>query len=151
VTDFLDDEASVDVRKKIEEHLSQCAPCRKYLSVARKMDIDLKSLPAGEAPEHVWAMIREKIQTAPVPLQERLRTWWEDVVWGFRPTFVYGSAVAAILVILIVLVPMSSQWGSSQAKSEKEEIANLAYLDEDSGFISEAEQTGSGTVVEHWL
>ncbi len=153
VTDFLDGEASSEKKARVEEHLSGCVSCREYFSIVSKMESGLQSAPVKDAPEHLWGVIRDKIQETPVTFGEMARGWWEDVLWGFRPTFVYGSLAAATLVILIVLVPLVGlHSGSDLASVDKAQIAQVAYLsDDDSAFLQETEKTASGTVLDHWL
>ncbi len=151
MTDYLDGEASADVKKKVEEHLSACAPCREYLAAARKLDAGFKGPMPAEAPERIWMKVRDKIEERRVPVWERVRSWWEEVIWGFRPTFVYSSLAASTLVVALVLIPLAWQMESRMAFSEKEEISHMVYLDENSSVISSAEDVGKGTLVENWL
>jgi hypothetical protein len=79
---------------------------------------------------------------------ESIRGWFEEVLWGFRPTFVYGSVVAAMCVALVMPVGMYRQ--QAIAAADREELMQLVYAD-DSTTIIGAEEIGSGTIVEHWL
>jgi hypothetical protein len=151
LTDYQDGAASASIKSKVEAHLIGCRDCREFLSVARKLEADLKPSPAVQPPAYLWEQIREKIEAKPVSLLDGIQVWWEDVLAGFRPAFVNGSLVAATLVLLVVFVPYLSQRGQGTTSSPVVEISPLAYLDDSGEVASEPGESGYGSAAEYLL
>ena len=151
LTDILDGEATADVKRSVEQHLAGCPACREFLSVARKLEADLKPLPAVQPPAYLWDKIREKVEAEPVSLWDGIQVWWDDVLAGFRPAFVSGSLAAAMLVLLVVFVPYFVQRGPGTVASNVTEISPLAYLDDSGEVALETGEPGFGSVVERYL
>jgi hypothetical protein len=151
LTDIIDGTASAGVKSSVEEHLAGCPACREFLSVARKLEGDLKPSVSLQPPAYLWEQIREKIEAKPVSLLDGIQVWWEDVLAGFRPAFVNGSLVAATLVLLVVFVPYLSQREQGMASSAAVEISPLAYLDDSGEAALEAGEAGYGSAVEYLL
>ena len=145
LTDIIDGEVSVEL------HLAGCPACREFLSVARKLEADLKPSPAVQPPAYLWEQIREKVEAQPVSLLDGIQVWWEDVLAGFRPAFVRGSLAAAMLVLLVGFVPYLAQQGQGTAASNIQEISPLAYLDDANEVALEAGDTGYGSALERLL
>jgi anti-sigma factor RsiW len=55
VSDYLDDELDAETRRRVEEHLALCPPCRIYVEQVRETVQALGALPAGALPEHAVA------------------------------------------------------------------------------------------------
>ena len=149
LTGFLDNELSSDKKALIEKHLVECAPCREFLVAVKKVNDPMRAVDGMEPGAHVWARVRDQVESVPSSVGENIRAWFEEVLWGFRPTFVYGSIVAAMCVALIVPVGLYQQ--QSVAKADKEELMQLVYADDNTATAIGAEAIGSGTAVEEWL
>jgi len=151
LTDIIDEKASVDAKRSVEQHLAGCPACREFLSVARKLEADLEPSPAVQPPAYLWEQIREKIEAQPVSFLDGILVWWEDVLAGFRPAFVRGSLAAAMLVLLVIFVPYLAHQGPGTSASSAQEISSLAYLDDANEVALETGDAGYGTVAEHLL
>ena len=55
VSDYLDDELDADTRRRVEEHLTLCPPCRVYVEQVRETVQALGELPNGALPERAVA------------------------------------------------------------------------------------------------
>jgi anti-sigma factor RsiW len=150
LTDMLDGGVTADRKEAVEEHLAGCSACREVLSVALKLEADLKPSPSVQPPAYLWDRIRDKVEARPASLWEGIQAWWEEVLIGFRPAFVNGSLVAATLVLLVVFVPYFTQHRQGIASSTAD-ISPLAYLDDFGEVALEAGETGYGSAVERFL
>ena len=148
LTDFLDHELPPEKKAVIDSHLAGCASCREFLSAVKKVNDPLQVVSGVEPGGHVWSKIRDEVEAAPSSVTENIRAWFEEVLWGFRPTFVYGSVVAAMFVMLIVPVGVYHQQ-AALAMADKEELVQLVYADDNT--TAGVEAIGSGTAVEEWL
>ena len=151
LTDILDEEASADVKRTVEQHLAGCRECREFLSVARKLEDDLKPSPSVQPPAYLWEEIRDKIEAKPVSPLDGIQVWWEDVLAGFQPAFVRGSLAAAMLVLLVVFVPYMAQRSQGVTPSGNGEISPLAYLEDTNEITLEVGESGYGTAAERLL
>ncbi len=149
LTDFLDSELVPAEKIRIEAHLAGCASCREFLLAVKKINEPLEQQGGIQPPGHVWAKIREEVLVVRPSVLEHVRSWFEEVLWGFRPTFVYGTMVAAMCVVLIVPVGLYQQ--QAVARVETEELMQLVYADDTTTTAIGAETIGSGTAVEYWL
>ncbi len=149
LADFLDNEMTPEKKAVIESHLADCRSCREFLSAVKQVNDPLEALDGLQPGAHVWARVRDQIEARPSPLLEKIRSWFEEVLWGFRPTFVYGSVVAAMCVILVVPAGLYRQ--QAVAAADKEDLMQLVYADDSTTTAIGAETVGSGTVVENWL
>jgi anti-sigma factor RsiW len=55
VSDYLDDELDGETRRRVEEHLALCPPCRIYVEQVRETVRAVGELPADALPEHAVA------------------------------------------------------------------------------------------------
>lgn len=149
LTDFLDNEILSGKKAKIDCHLAQCASCRDFLSAVKKVNDPIHAVNGVEPGVHVWARVRDRIEAKPFSIRESIRGWFEEVLWGFRPTFVYGSIVAAMCVVLVVPAGLYRQ--QVIATADREELMQLVYADDNTTTAIGADMIGNGTVVEHWL
>lgn len=149
LTDFLDNELSSVKKAEIDAHLMECALCRAFLAAVRKVNDPAHAVNDTMPGAHVWAKIREQVEAKPFSVGESVRSWFEEVLWGFRPTFVYGSVVAAMCVALIV--PVGAYHQQVIATADREDLMQLVYADDNTTAAIGAEAIGSGTVFEHWL
>jgi anti-sigma factor RsiW len=135
LTDFIDGRLSSSEQKKVETHLSACPSCSALLMAARQVDNDIKALPVfDQAPAHIWGRVSAKIDE-PVP-------FWQGLFGrsGYSQP-VYGSVVAGLLVILVVVGPVLSHRNSTIAKADVDVVMQLVYADDDNS-LSELEQSG---------
>jgi anti-sigma factor RsiW len=149
LADFLDNELPSVKKAEVDRHLAQCSFCREFLSAVKKVDDPVHAVNDTMPGAHVWAKIREQVEVRPFSVGESVRGWFEEVLWGFKPTFVYGSVVAAMCVALIVPVGVYRQ--QEVAKTDREMLMQLVYADDNTTTAMGAEAIGSGTVVEHLL
>lgn len=149
LSDFLDQEIPSGKKEGIDRHLAGCPSCREFLAAVRKVNDPLREFAGVEPGPHVWARVREQVEARPVSIGANIRGWLEEVLWGFRPTFVYGSLVAAMCVVLVLPAGLYRQ--QVMATAEKEELMQLVYADDDVTSDAGAEMIGSGTLVEDWL
>ncbi len=150
LADFVDDELPAHKKAPVDSHLSACPSCREFLSAVRAVDAELavSAVPVLPPPE-VWENIRQQIEARPLSIGEKVTAWWEDVVWGSRPTFVYGSFASALIVLLVVAVPLVARGPQAGIMSDKE-VLSIAYVDEGALVFSLA-NVGNGTSVENLL
>jgi anti-sigma factor RsiW len=149
LTDFLDNELPSEKKAVADRHLAECAACREFLSAVKKVNDPVHALNDAGPGSHVWAKIREQVEARPFSFGESIRDWFEEVLWGFRPTFVYGSIVAAMCVVLVIPVGMYRQ--QVIAIADREELMQLVYADDEATTVTGADRIGSGTVIEDWL
>jgi anti-sigma factor RsiW len=55
VSDYLDGELDAETRRRVEEHLALCPPCRLYVEQVRGTVRALGRLPEHDLPEHAVA------------------------------------------------------------------------------------------------
>ena len=55
VSDYLDGKLDPETRRRVEEHLALCPPCRVYVEQVRDTVRGLGRLPGDELPEHAVA------------------------------------------------------------------------------------------------
>ena len=149
LADFVDDELPADKKVLIDRHLEGCASCREFLSAVRAVDSELAVPAAPALPQGVWDNIRQQIEARPLSLREKVVAWWEDVVGGSRPTFVYGSFASALIVLLVVALPLVVRGSQAGILSDKE-VLSIAYTDEEAVVFSLG-NVGNGTSVENLL
>ena len=132
LTDFLDDRLSSDKKMAVESHLAVCVPCRELVAAARELDSDImKTSAPAQVPAHVWAKVADKIDAPSF-------TWSDLFGWGTKTRFVYGSALAGLLAVVMVLGPVVSH--QRTAKADLEVAMQLVYADEDAS-LNDADQT----------
>jgi anti-sigma factor RsiW len=149
LADFLDNELPSEKKAEIDHHLAGCSLCREFLAAVRKVNDPVLAVNGDEPGAHVWTNIREQVEARPFSMGESIRAWFEEVLWGFRPTFVYGSVVAAMCVALVMPIGMYRQ--QVVATADREELMQLVYADDNTTTAMGADLIGSGTAVEHWL
>ena len=88
LTDFLDDQLPAGRKALIDRHLMECADCRHFLAAVKKVNDPLWVIDGVEPAPHVWSRVRDQVEAQPVSLGQNIRAWFEEVLWGFRPTFV---------------------------------------------------------------
>ena len=150
LADFADDELPADKKELVDRHLSGCSSCREFLAAVRAVDakLALSAVPALP-PRAVWDNIRQQIEARPLSAGEKIAAWWEDVLWGFRPRFVYGSFASALIVFLVVALPLVVRGPQAVVLSDKE-VLSIAYADEEALAFS-LDNVGNGTSVENLL
>jgi anti-sigma factor RsiW len=149
LADFLDHELPSEQKVRIDQHLAACPLCREFLAAVKHVNDPLQAVDGLEPGAHVWDRIRDQVEATPFSITERVRGWFEEVLWGFKPTFVYGSVVAAMCVMLIIPVGLYRQ--QMVAAADKEELVQLVFADDVVAAGTGTEMIGSGTVVENWL
>jgi len=102
LTDYLDKEAGAKVKLQVEEHLRACVECRRFEQEVRQDAVlPFKNAVKPQAPDAVWANIRERIsrrQSRRVSLldliAEKLKVFTLP-----KPAIVFASAVAVFLIV----------------------------------------------------
>lgn len=150
LADFADDELSTDKKALVDRHLDACPSCREVLKAVRAVDAQfvISEVPVLP-PEEIWDNIRQQIEARPVSPLEKVAAWWEDMLRGGRPTFVYGSFASALIVLLVVALPLVVTGPQVGGLSDTDILA-IAYLDEETSFFSLGD-VGNGTSVENLL
>jgi len=93
---FLDDELSYKKRRQMEQHISECAECRREAEKMREMIGIVGSISRPEAPVQLWEGTRRKLETvSETPARKRI---FKMPVWGFVP------AAAALLLALTYIL-----------------------------------------------
>jgi hypothetical protein len=63
LSEYLDGDLDPRDEAALEAHLVDCATCRATLAELRAVVARASALPVGEPPEHLWAGIRQRIET----------------------------------------------------------------------------------------
>lgn len=117
--EYLDGELADADRRTAEEHLSSCAACRKELERSRKLDVLLRKVPAGAAPDADRFLHAVRARSR--------RPWWP-----------MAAAAAAMLGVLTLILP------SVRTRSPEEIRAGLASYARkpDSRFEEDVRKSG---------
>jgi len=108
--EYLDDEVSLNVKREMEAHLTDCRSCARELASIRKLAVQLGSSPIPKVPSELWGAIEHQL---PGPTCAKHRRWY---AFATRRRF----ALAASFLLLIGLGAMTMIWsdgGASQANA----------------------------------
>ncbi|MGE5280405.1 MAG: anti-sigma factor family protein [Deltaproteobacteria bacterium] len=133
LTDFMDEETSEDVRRRIKEHLERCDACRAFEAAVRATAVrPLEAAGRAEVPARLWPRITSRIYAdglrpaAAGPL-ERIKNFF----FRPRPVFVLSSVAAlALFAVLAVRLPYLTGRVERQRLAERaleEEVDYFAY------------------------
>lgn len=101
LSDYLDDELSQDERLAIENHLTECAECRRTLQDLQRIVATAASLPPQPPATDLWTGIADRLETRVVPFDRGRRrfafTLPELVAASVLLTVLSGGAVAWLM------------------------------------------------------
>ncbi len=95
----IDEEATEQQKRLLDFHLMGCDSCKRALLMSKDISSQTRDLPAPIPPENLEDMVREMIRRTQDTHQSRQR---------FRRIFLAAPAVAALLILSITLIPLSS-------------------------------------------
>lgn len=95
----IDGEATNQQKRLLDFHLMGCGSCRKALLMSKDISIQTRDLPAPAPPENLEEMVRELVSRTQDTHQSRFK---------FRRIFLAAPAVAALLILSLTLIPVSS-------------------------------------------
>jgi predicted anti-sigma-YlaC factor YlaD len=112
ITDYMDGEASAEIRQQVKAHLAVCAQCREFEQVLRqKVVAPFENLEAVKPPETVWQGIKETIteeseaqESVPQQVPETIRRMFDFLRQSFavrRPAFALSTAFSILLVVFL--------------------------------------------------
>jgi len=109
LTDYLDNEAPEDLKNVIEQHLTACDECRKFLSLVQKTVIQPLAVAKRDVLSNdvIWSRLQEEIHAkedyiegpeAEMGIIERFKS----LLFTPKPAFVLATFLAVIATILIL-------------------------------------------------
>lgn len=146
LTDFLDDQLSSGIKKKVESHLDQCVQCREFLhSLQEAAVLPFKQAQESLPPEFVWQRIKAGISGIPLPERAPVQAPGGFFGWlAHAPRPVYVLAALLVLVSAFFIRGRINTRNSGQA----EYAEYYASLSEES-FNNEGDSYG--TLIEEYF
>ena len=95
----IDGEATEQQNRLLDFHLMGCYSCKKALLMSKDISSQTRDLPSPTPPENLEDMVREMISKTQNTHQSKQK---------FRRIFLAAPAVAALLILSITLIPVSS-------------------------------------------
>ncbi len=105
-----------------KQHLARCPECRREFNWLRTLIQDFKSLKLPSPEPAMWENMAHRIQTSLMVgrFEEEEGRWFRLFTgWFNRPSFVYGVAAAAVLMVAVM-------WGTPHFKSPLKEMFPLS-------------------------
>ena len=120
---YCDDELPVSLRQAFENHVRQCAPCRRQFEASRQLWQDVAAVPPPEMRRSVWPAVARRLGFR---LGSRLDQRREPAVWTWPQR---GLAAAAALAGVLIGFGIG---GSPEAVNVNAETvtASTDYLEE---------------------
>ena len=129
LTDYVDAEADEKIKEQVNFHLLACPDCRSFVKeVESDLTVPFKEAAREEVPVHLWAAIKERIESESRPIAEPERT--ESPVGRWLRALSFPRLAPALMgVALLVLVwsAITPDGVINQAK-EDDEQEYLVYL-----------------------
>ena len=85
---YCDDELPVSLRQAFDDHIRQCAPCRRQLEATRRLWQEVEGVPTPEMRQSVWPSVARRL------VRRR-----ESAVWTWPQR---GLAVAAMVAGVLI-------------------------------------------------
>lgn len=152
MTDYVDGEASAELQKEVEEHLSTCSQCKQFEQALRQIAVEpFKKAQIIKPPESVWYGIKEAIEEKQseglfVGLKNVLST-----IFNLRKPVVAMAIVAAVIFIAAVFVKLPFNNQHAVSGYLEEQIDFLSYLDADEINYFNGEYVDLGTTIEEYF
>ncbi|MBU1727529.1 MAG: zf-HC2 domain-containing protein, partial [Candidatus Omnitrophica bacterium] len=104
---YLDNELSPIEQKFIKGHLAHCPACFKKEEELRAQQDILRNAKRRQVPEQVWQNIRETIVREQLDEQAKEKNgildWLRGLVLAPRPRFALASAVAMVILVMVLV------------------------------------------------
>lgn len=148
--DYLDNEISPDVQHDIDEHLKQCAQCRKLEKELQAQRLLFKNAKQEKVPERLWQNIRDSIMSEQ-PNQERslshgfLRRL-RELALAPRPAYALVSAFTAVIFVLVFAGAVIQKRQNFSKQSGAEAITEYSVNGESDNLLY-----GLGTNIEEYF
>jgi anti-sigma factor RsiW len=112
-------DASDDDRRRVEQHLSACARCSRFLNDLRGL---LPQMAAKtELPDNFWNdYYREMVQKLDVERQRK--SWWRNLLPDFSGWAVPAFGTAMVLVLAVTMMFGEGDWSVGPAEQAEEEL-----------------------------
>lgn len=149
LTDYLDKEADQSVKAQIDEHLLSCPDCRLLAEdVKEQLVLPFESTTRHEVPEHLWTIIKDKIQNEPNP-RSNFKTFIQTFVNVF--SFPYLAPALAGLVIVILLGGVGFYHQIAEKRQDKEQSEYLVSLWRSSDVFTDIQSNADQTSIEKYF
>lgn len=153
MTDYIDSEASQELKKRISQHLENCPSCAEFERLVRKQAVEpLKGVSLLKPSESVWQTIRQRIEASQPEVESfvfRPRRSQRLFFGLSRPVFALVSA----LVLLVIISPSLISFTRRKKLDNylKEQVVFYSYLDNGSDNGIENGLVDFGTLVEEYF
>ncbi len=153
ITDYVDGEIDLTLRKKIEGHLKVCNQCRQFMQALRQSAIEpFKGAKRNIPPESVWRNIESAIE------QQRTRNVFGNIIDKIytlfpvrKPALVVAAIIAIVLIALVIMKPPFDSRNAINAHLN-EQVEFLAAIN--SGYepaYPDMDYTDLGTSIEEYF
>lgn len=102
LSEYVDDELSVDERRELEAHLVDCGDCRETLEDLRRIVSEARALEERPPSEDLWPGIAERIGAGPAASVVDLESHRRSRSWSRRFTFSLPQLAAASVALMIL-------------------------------------------------
>jgi predicted anti-sigma-YlaC factor YlaD len=149
LTDYLDKEADQSVVGQVNEHLLSCADCRLFAQdVKEQLALPFESTIQQQAPEHLWTIIKDKIQNDPNS-RSKLKRFIQAFFDVF--SFPYLAPALAGLIIVILLGSVGFYYQLAEKRQDKEQGEYLVSLWRSSDVIADIQSNADQTSIEKYF
>ena len=153
ITDYLDGEIDLTLKKEIEGHLKVCNQCRQFVQALRQSAVEpFKDAKRNMPPESVWRNIESAIE------QQRTKNVFgniADKIYALfpvrKPAFVVATIITIALIALVIMRPSFDSRNAINAHlNEQIEFLAATNNDYESAYPDMA-YTGLGTNIEEYF
>ena len=118
---YCDDELAAPLRRPFEDHVRQCASCRRQLEAPRRLWQDVAAVPSPELRRSVWPAVARRLGPRLGPPRRRESPAW---TWPQR-----GLAAAAVIAGVLMGFGFGGPPGTVDAEAETV-AAGTDYLEQ---------------------
>jgi anti-sigma factor RsiW len=133
IGDYLDGTLQPDEENELQEHLQSCADCRELVKDFQGIVEEAKKMQMIEPSDKVWPAILSRLQMAKgaqVESRKRKAGWLESFFFQGRAKYAWGTALAAVLVIVGAVFGPRFWEGNGALKLTDQDRYTLAKLEE---------------------
>ena len=155
LTDYMDEEAPVEVQNEVKLHLEICSSCRQFEQSLREIvSQPLRKIEAAHPPEEVWQRIKQTIE------EEQAEQYEPSLLWRAgdflrrnfllkKPALAFSTAVTVILIMVLSWqVPLRRQGSVKDYLQEQSEVMLSLNRPLNGGLEKEL---NLGTTIEQYL
>ncbi|MFC1501584.1 hypothetical protein ACFL58_03965 [Elusimicrobiota bacterium] len=148
ITDLIDNELNVDMKKEIESHIKVCRECSAYLKKVNQFAVQgLRNVSRENIPSDLWPSIKENIE------KERKVGMFGKLKNIFSITSIPKLAVsfAALLIIAVSSYVIVSRDGNGYSANGEPAILALSYLEDEKENYEKESYIGFGSTIEDYF